>query len=165
VAILTVHELPEISFTTEFPNLICIEDGIQSLDGASPDGGTYSGIGITNNSIDPSVNGEGTIDITYTFTDSNGCTASAIEDVVLDLCNSIGEISDLSFNVFPSLFENNLNLQLSIASNVRIIDISGKIVFEAQVPSGRTTLGTNKWSTGVYFVRVNDQSYPIQKIH
>ncbi|WP_289046777.1 hypothetical protein, partial [uncultured Olleya sp.] len=50
-------------------------------------GGVYSGSGVTDDgngmtySFDPSVSGVGTHTITYTFTNANGCTNTASDDV------------------------------------------------------------------------------------
>jgi hypothetical protein len=165
VAVLTVYELPEIIFTSEFPTTICIEDGIQPLNGVTPEGGIYSGNGITNNSIDPSINGEGTIGITYTYTDENGCTASEVEDVVLDLCLSVGENASSTCKAYPTLFTNNLNLQMQNSGWVKITDLEGKIVFQSFVSSGLSTITTFEWSSGSYIIQTNDQNIRIQKIH
>ncbi|WP_298516527.1 hypothetical protein [uncultured Kordia sp.] len=55
-------------------------------DGGLPVGGTYSGPGVTDDgngttfSFDPNVAGSGMHTISYSFTDSNGCTATATAD-------------------------------------------------------------------------------------
>jgi hypothetical protein len=165
VALLTVYALPTITFTAEFPSVICIEGGIQALDGASPEGGTYSGLGITNNNIDPSVTGEGTFGITYTYTDDNGCTASEVENVLVDLCDFIGETNNVLFKAYPSLFQHTLNIELQKSERIYITDVTGKIVFESLLPAGLSTLQTEKWESGLYILRIHNQNYRLQKIH
>ncbi len=72
---LTVHPNPVISFTED--DVICMEQGTITL-GASPVGGTYSGTGVAGSLFDPSLAGVGgPYEITYTYTDANGCTSSA----------------------------------------------------------------------------------------
>lgn len=61
---------------------ICLTGGIVPLTGGLPTGGTYSGIGVTNNEIDPLVNGVGTVMITYSVT-ANGCTDTSSQMVVI----------------------------------------------------------------------------------
>ncbi|MGH1437781.1 MAG: hypothetical protein ACRBG0_25310, partial [Lewinella sp.] len=81
-----VFDLPTVSFTA--PADICVDAGVQtSLGGGTPTGGTYSGTGVTDDgngmtySFDPAAAGVGTHTITYTFTDGNGCTNSASDDI------------------------------------------------------------------------------------
>jgi len=50
---------------------------------ASPPGGTFSGPGVILNGFNPSVVGPGQYDITYTYTDANGCTGTATESIIV----------------------------------------------------------------------------------
>jgi len=64
----------------------CVSAAASALT-ASPTGGTFSGIGITDaaaGTFDPATAGVGTHTITYTYTDANGCTNSALADVVVN---------------------------------------------------------------------------------
>ncbi|MEQ9298489.1 MAG: hypothetical protein RIF33_08000, partial [Cyclobacteriaceae bacterium] len=77
-----VFDLPVVTFTA--PADLCIDAGVQtSLGGSTPAGGVYSGAGVTDGangmtySFDPATAGVGTHTLTYTFTDTNGCTNSA----------------------------------------------------------------------------------------
>ncbi|MEL6865197.1 MAG: hypothetical protein AAFP19_12290, partial [Bacteroidota bacterium] len=85
-----VFALPTVTFTA-LPDL-CIGDGVQmSIGGGMPASSTmttgiYSGPGVTNNGdgtydFDPVAAGIGTHIITYDFTDANGCSGSAMDDV------------------------------------------------------------------------------------
>ncbi|MBT7142429.1 MAG: T9SS type A sorting domain-containing protein, partial [Bacteroidetes bacterium] len=76
----TVFPLPVVGFTglaLEY----CIDEPTVQLTG-SPIGGTFSGSGINGNYFDPSA-GEGFFDITYTFTDTNGCTSFETQSVTV----------------------------------------------------------------------------------
>jgi large repetitive protein len=75
--IMTVNPLPIVDAGTNFS--ICIDAGIQNLNGM-PSGGTWSGIGITNpiGEFTPSVAGVGNKTLTYSFTNTTGCSASDI---------------------------------------------------------------------------------------
>ena len=83
---LTINALPTVSITA--PANVCLEAGIQtSLDGGSPQGGVYSGLGVTDDgngmtySFDPEAVGPGIYTITYDYTDANGCSSSANNDI------------------------------------------------------------------------------------
>ncbi|MEL6837614.1 MAG: hypothetical protein AAFP77_31685, partial [Bacteroidota bacterium] len=88
-----VFPLPIVGFTA--PADLCIDAGVQTgLGGGTPpegtetgDFGVYSGDGVTDDgngmtySFDPAAAGIGVHTITYTYTDENGCTDSASDDV------------------------------------------------------------------------------------
>ncbi len=78
----TVNALPTVSLAAF--NTICVTGGNVTLTGGAPTGGTYSGTGITNNILDPTVNGAGTMVITYTVT-SNGCLNSDSQTVTIGM--------------------------------------------------------------------------------
>jgi hypothetical protein len=107
-----VFPLPVVSFTA--PADICVAAGVQAgLGGGAPTGGTYSGTGVTDDgngmtySLDPAAAGVGTHTITYTFTDANGCSGSASDDIEVyanpsatftapaDLCIDAGVLAGL----------------------------------------------------------------------
>lgn len=68
---ITVIPLPVLVCPADFE--ICYNDAPVDLSGATPDGGTYSGTGVTNNTFDPAISGIGTFEVIYTYADENGC--------------------------------------------------------------------------------------------
>ncbi|MAK35139.1 MAG: hypothetical protein CMC15_03055 [Flavobacteriaceae bacterium] len=81
-----VFALPTVTFTALAD--LCVDAGVQAgLSGGNPTGGVYSGPGVTDDgngmtySFDPAAAGVGTHTITYDFTDGNGCSGSANDDV------------------------------------------------------------------------------------
>ncbi|MEM9919275.1 MAG: hypothetical protein AAF990_14325, partial [Bacteroidota bacterium] len=91
-----VFALPVVSFTVSPEPTVCIEDAIVTgIGGGTPTGGVYSGVGVTDDgngmtfSFDPTASAPtgGDITVTYTFTDANGCTATATDDIFVNpLC-------------------------------------------------------------------------------
>jgi hypothetical protein len=79
---ITVTALPTVSLSPF--NTICVTGGNDTLSGGTPTGGTYSGTGITNNILDPTVNGAGTMVITYTVM-ANGCSNAATQTVTIGM--------------------------------------------------------------------------------
>ena len=75
---ITVNPLPVVSAGTYGP--VCIDAADITLAG-TPAGGTFSGTGVTGNLFDPSV---GTQTITYSYTDANGCSASATTSITVN---------------------------------------------------------------------------------
>ncbi|WP_298543622.1 T9SS type A sorting domain-containing protein [uncultured Aquimarina sp.] len=81
-----VFDVPTVTFTA--PADLCIDAGIQTvLSGGTATGGVYSGTGVTDNnngmtfSFDPATAGVGIHTITYSFTDTNGCSNSASDTI------------------------------------------------------------------------------------
>jgi len=69
---ITVNPLPAVTLGAQ--GYVCQLDGPQQLNGGTPTGGIYSGTGVTNDSIFPSVAGVGSHWIYYTYTDATtGC--------------------------------------------------------------------------------------------
>ncbi|MCW5920775.1 MAG: HYR domain-containing protein [Saprospiraceae bacterium] len=55
---------------------VCVYDVPFALSGGTPDGGDFSGNGVTNNEFDPAAANIGANTITYSYTDNNGCSNS-----------------------------------------------------------------------------------------
>ena len=79
---ITVNPTPVIVF----PNLapVCLNAAPFMLNGASPAGGTYSGTSVAANIFNPSVSGSGTFPITYTYTNAQACSSSAIKNLTVN---------------------------------------------------------------------------------
>lgn len=75
---ITVNPLPVVNFNFTPSSPLCTGASAITLTGASPAGGTFTGTAITGSSFNPSTAGAGNFDITYTFTDNNGCTNSDV---------------------------------------------------------------------------------------
>jgi hypothetical protein len=75
---ITVNALPVVSTGSYGP--YCAGGAAVSLSG-TPAGGTWSGSGVSGSSFDPAV--AGLYSVTYTYTDENGCTASASTKIVV----------------------------------------------------------------------------------
>jgi hypothetical protein len=73
--VVTVNELPVVSFTGL--DVSYCEDATAATLVGIPTGGTFSGPGTSGSDFDPSGAGVGLHDITYTYTDGNGCENSS----------------------------------------------------------------------------------------
>ncbi|MCX6269791.1 MAG: gliding motility-associated C-terminal domain-containing protein [Bacteroidetes bacterium] len=92
-AALTVNELPLLTYTGSFPDL-CVNSASLLINTALPEGGTYSGTGVTGDIFDPAMAGPGVHTITYTFTDGNQCTNAITHSVtVYDLPAATASVS------------------------------------------------------------------------
>ena len=78
----TINSLPTVTFSSL--NSVCANASSFTLSGGSPNGGTYSGTGVSGNIFNPSVSGAGTFTITYIYSDGNGCSNSATQNIVVN---------------------------------------------------------------------------------
>jgi PKD repeat protein len=164
-----VNALPSVSITLA-TDTFCDIDGPTMLSGGSPAGGNYSGTGVTANAFDPSSVGAGTFAITYTFTDVNGCTNSASQSVVVDVCSGIGSTdNETPIDVMPNPNNGNFTLGFTSASAqdyvIEIHNSLGQVVYTEQLTnfSGtyRKDISLSENGTGLYFIRlrtVNSES-------
>ena len=58
-----------------------------ALSGGSPPNGIYSGTGVSGNSFDPSSSGDGTFQLIYVYTDTNGCSNQDVDTVHVLICS------------------------------------------------------------------------------
>jgi gliding motility-associated-like protein len=133
---LTVYALPTVSVAS-FAN-VCISASSFPLSGGSPVGGTYSGTGVSGGNFDPAVAGVGTFTVTYSYTDGNGCSATASEDITV--------VAD------PVVTASTADDQLC-AGDVSVITAVGASSY-AWTPGGQTTssINVNPNSTTTYTV-------------
>ncbi len=89
---ITVIDLPTVSLNLT-NDADCVSDSILPLLGGSPAGGTYSGPGVTGTNFDASSTGAGVHIITYSYTDANGCTNTATDNIV------VFDLPSVSFNL------------------------------------------------------------------
>jgi hypothetical protein len=102
-----------------------------TLTGGFPPGGTYTGDGVSNNSFDPTAAGPGSHNIYYTFSDSAGCAATAMETVYVDVCTAADYYNpDLKLEVFPNPFSESANIEFGLTVNssitIALLDVTGK---------------------------------------
>jgi len=95
---LTVAALPTVTFTSSL-STVSEDAGLQtSISGGSPAGGIYSGPGVTDDgngmsfSFDPAAAGTGEVIVTYTFTDSNGCSDNQSDIITVEAAQLPGDI-------------------------------------------------------------------------
>ncbi len=75
---------------------VCIDAGVITLVGSpipsSGESGLYFGTGVTDSNFNPIIAGSGTHDITYTFTDGNGCSNADTSAI------TVNEVPNISVN-------------------------------------------------------------------
>ena len=88
----TVNSLPTVTLTLPVATL-CVYNSAVTLSGGAPASGSYAGPGVSGGSFTPANAGLGTKTVTYSYTDANGCSNTATDDIVVDACAGINEVS------------------------------------------------------------------------
>ncbi|MBI3502962.1 MAG: PKD domain-containing protein [Bacteroidetes bacterium] len=158
----TVNSLPSVALALN-PDTVCIGSGAYALTGGSPNGGIYSGTGVSAGNFDPAVAGTGTHTITYSYTDVNGCTDSSSAQIYVDLCTGLQTFSDnQSVTIFPNPFSTQTVLQtdnLLHNATLTVYNCFGQTVAQIKNISGQTvTFSRGNLSSGLYFVRLTTPS-------
>ncbi len=146
---LTINPLPTVTLGTF--SAVCDTDPMFTLTGGSPAGGTYSGTGVTANVFEPAAAGAGTHTITYSYTDGNGCSNTAQQDMVVNSCGGLEEQDMLSLLVYPNPAENFITLETTYdLSSIEIVDLSGRAIRTFDVnDEAHSVKGI---PTGTYFI-------------
>lgn len=166
---ITVNPLPTVGLNLSIDTL-CINAAAVSLTGGSPSGGTYSGTGVNSGTFNPALSGTGNFTISYSFIDANSCSNTATDNIVVDNCLGLSDFNDLSnLKIYPNptsgiLFIENA-ASTNVSTNVKVIDLTGKIVLTINVNSNLISLDLSTLSNGMYFIHIQtDKTTTIKKI-
>jgi hypothetical protein len=164
VVCIVVNPLPTVTFSMQ--DTVCLNNGTVTLTSGTPNGGTYSGNGVTGNVFNPQTAGLGTHAITYSYTDVNGCSNQAIFNVVVDLCAGINEMNPLrNISIYPNPTRGNVVVNLPNGIDklkAEVLDMQGKVMFvneNIQVTSGQGELNIQHLSNGLYHINFTSAAY------
>ena len=76
-----INQLPVVTQQSFYR--LCLTNGLYKLGWGSPAGGSYSGTAVSGGNFNPSTAGLGTFAITYSYTDTNTCTNTASQNIVV----------------------------------------------------------------------------------
>jgi hypothetical protein len=157
---LTIVEfaLPLVTYV-EVQDTVCLSQGQIVLSPGVPVGGVYSGVSVVGNIM--TLTALGSYQITYSYTDTNGCSNFATAPIVVDQCIGLNEISSGFVEVYPNpsngivRFENNGRWTKN--ATVSVFDSRGSRLFTITNWSN-DLLDFTGLSEGIYFIRINDQA-------
>ncbi|MGL4598195.1 MAG: T9SS type A sorting domain-containing protein [Bacteroidia bacterium] len=145
-----VHFNPTVNAAAS-ATLVCTDDADVILTG-SPNGGTFSGPGVSGTIFDPSI-GAGVQTVIYNYTDTNGCSGSATIQITVDPCVGIVEQTTVSLlQVYPNPANGIINLQLNEnETTVRVLNAAGQLVgVYTYNTAGTFQVDGSDWAAGVY---------------
>ncbi|MDD4149807.1 MAG: T9SS type A sorting domain-containing protein, partial [Bacteroidales bacterium] len=161
----TILEVSATVTVNALPVLICpenftvTEEETVTLD-ATPEGGTYSGIGVTDNSFNPSSLENGEYTITYTYTDgTTECYNSCDFIITVNVPNSINSNETAEISIYPNPNNGLFNLSFGNVNgkvNYQIYDIKGRVIINKDIQTNGETIEevSLDLTSGVYFVRI-----------
>lgn len=151
-----VYSIPNVTAVAAVDSM-CVNSGVVALTGM-PAGGVWTGAGITGSSFDPSVSGQGTHVLTYTFTTTNGCDVAATTSVLVTSCAGLSELIDLGINISPNPTSGVFYIQVpeSISDGrMTVVDAKGRTVIEnSALIIGQNKVDLSDNEAGIYYVHL-----------
>jgi hypothetical protein len=173
----TINALPEVTMDLAIDTVYTNTPEF-ALTAGQPEGGVYSGNGVTesggNYYFNASVAGVGEQTITYIYIDGNGCSNSATDMIFVKQWMGINKIvNGIQLEIYPNPSKGTFTLKLRSRNpellSLKIINSLGKSVFEEQnINTGSAfsrMIDMTNAPEGLYFINLysNETSY-IEKI-
>jgi hypothetical protein len=150
----TVYPLPVVYFASG-DTVVCLSSASVQLPEAFPWGGEYSGDGVSGNEFNPAIAGEGEHVITYSYTDSFGCTREASIIITVTVCTGAGEPQASWLCVFPNPAGGSLTIRQlhSDDDDLFLVDEWGQMIQQIQLNGESTVeLDLSAFPAGIYFL-------------
>ncbi|MGL5890446.1 MAG: T9SS type A sorting domain-containing protein, partial [Bacteroidia bacterium] len=154
-----INALPVVTFSIA-QDTICTLDAPLTLTG-SPASGTFAGPGVSGSTFTPlALNGNQSI--VYTYTDANGCSATATDVIFVDPCTGISDPSQ-SFsntNIYPNpnlgQFIIDLGYVPNDVVNVEVMNSIGQLVQTFTITTTNKQVDLSNYEGGIYLIRITD---------
>jgi len=149
----------------DFQTAVCINGGLVELTGGLPEGGTWSGIAVSNGFFDPTSLTAGTYNPVYTYTASNGCSSSASGSISVDVCTYISDSEKDNIHVYPTLFSSGFQIQVEQSEEiiVQLFQTDGRLV-EQKIIQSSTWFDTIDLANGLYLLNLKLSNGKIKSI-
>ena len=159
---ITVGQIPIVTYT-ETDSVVCNLGGMINLTEGTPAGGSFSGIGVSGNTFDPS-SIVGTNDVTYTITEASGCVGSDTFTFLVNDCLGLKESSQSLYKVFPNPTVDFVKISgVENGDNVSVYTVDGKLLLTKVVSNNTLELDLSTFESAVYIVKINDAIIQVQK--
>jgi hypothetical protein len=147
---LTVHPAPYAFFEFSEEAVCDYGPGLSWI--ANPAGGVLSGDGVVNNSFNPMDAIVGLNTVTYTVTNEFNCSASALDQVLVDDCSAVADELVFSHNVYPNPAADLVFLEVNRPSQVLLMNAIGEIVADLNVAL-IGYIDVSELASGFYFIK------------
>ncbi len=151
---ITVNALPEPVIDAIAD--LCVYNSAVTLT-ATPTGGTFSGTGVTGSTFTPATAGVGTWEVTYDYTDVNGCSEDTVATIVVDSCLNVSETDFDQVSVYPNPSDDVVYIKATSNISYAVYTDDGKLVIAPTIiQSGVATVAVDAFARGVYFIQLTD---------
>jgi len=167
-AIIIENPLPVVTWTTFDPDTLCIQWSPVLLTGGTPEGGYYTGNGVTGSSFDPAAAGAGVHEITYHYTDDNGCSNEASLSLFVDLCTGVKQQTTL-LTLYPNPATETVTLNFNgyhSVRNVKLYNQMGSVVYQNDGPEAQSSsliIPVDNYPAGQYLLVVTTATETLVK--
>ena len=158
---LTVNAIPTVT-AAAITNRICISDTLVPLTG-TPSGGSWSGLGISGFNFVPRATGIGTFPITYSFTNTAGCTNTSTINIKVEDCGErIRRLIDNGVLVYPNPNNGRFNIKVNSTLynylGMKVYNTAGETVwtqyFNSLVYARVVPVNLSRLPNGTYIVKI-----------
>ena len=157
---ITVNSAPIVSLAA-LPT-VCSNVAPFALSGGNPSGGTFSGVGVNGGNFDPAVSGVGSHDVSYTYSNAEGCTSTANQPLEVKECAGIEETEAAnSLMIYPNPAHESVfvsfQTKFNSSAKIELITLDGKIIFNTVIsPSTKfeQEISTVDFPAGIYLIKI-----------
>lgn len=155
---ISVNPLPPVTLNLAAQDTQCVTSSSVVLTGYSPAGGTLFGSTINGTTFYPDSAGVGVFPITYVYTDTNGCTATATDSIYVDVCTGMEVAAEQTgLLVYPSPVAGLLTVSTPGAiGDLGIFSQTGACVFSARYSTSSAMIDMSSFSAGIYLIRIDN---------
>ncbi|OFZ32170.1 MAG: hypothetical protein A3D92_19760 [Bacteroidetes bacterium RIFCSPHIGHO2_02_FULL_44_7] len=132
-----------------------------ALSGASPAGGTWSGMGVSSMSFDPTSAALGSNIVTYEYTDSLNCSASDTAEIIVSECLGLEEAELSGAKIYPNPASGTVMIELNEGQGLvelQLVSLSGEVVKLEEMNGLDYQMNIEGITPGVYFLKIRSES-------
>jgi hypothetical protein len=145
---------PNVSLVLPVDTL-CLNSGAIPLSGGLPSGGSFTGAGVGSGSFNPATAGAGLHIITYSYTNTAGCSDSAFSFIFVDPCIGVDEeVERTTLIIYPNPTSSTATILTPIGTkNLHVYDLFGKHLFLISIQeNGEAVFERNALPSGMYWI-------------
>jgi PKD repeat protein len=170
-AIVVIDSMP-VFLINDFPDTLCIFSSPLYLTG-TPGGGIFTGDGLVNDTLYPSLAGIGYANVSYSYFDiTNGCTYIRKDSVLIDVCNYISSTkTEQSILIYPNPANTEISVSFSksllLPKAIELISEIGHVLKKIDVGklnSSEIRLNVSDLPDGIYLMRFTFNDNHISRV-
>jgi hypothetical protein len=152
----TINAIPIVTFNLPSSiDTVCANSSPVILSGGLPLGGVYAGSGVTTGQFNPTVAGLGNQILSYTFTDTQGCSSSSAATINVSSCLGLTNNLLNATRIFPNPSKGQLTIQSNQKiTKVEVINMLGNIIADYNINELSVVLDLNGKAKGLCSVLI-----------